>query len=252
MEKSTERRHEEIRKYLLANERASVNEVARVLDVTPETIRKDFSFLENKGFLFRTHGGAVLRNSNVDIPLNVRTQEKMEIKRVICSKVINYIDNDNVVFIDPSSTALPLGRLICLKKNLLLVTNCFDLVSVAADSKHEIIMLGGSYSKTGKRTQGHFVVDMINRFSFDVAIFGLDGCDGLDGPGTQTEDAVFTNAAVMKRSKRNILIMDSSKFDRPARFQYAQFSDFDYLVTDQLPEALKGKINTMVIEVGNE
>ena len=115
MEKSTERRHEEIRKYLLAYERASVNEIARVLDVTPETIRKDFSFLENKGFLFRTHGGAVLRNSNVDIPLNIRTQEKMDIKRLICSKVINYIDNDNVVFIDPSSTALPLGRLICLK-----------------------------------------------------------------------------------------------------------------------------------------
>ena len=81
MEKSTERRHEEIRKYLLAYERASVNEIARVLDVTPETIRKDFSFLENKGFLFRTHGGAVLRNSNVDIPLNIRTQEKKDIKR---------------------------------------------------------------------------------------------------------------------------------------------------------------------------
>ena len=252
MEKSTERRHEEIRKYLLAYERASVNEIARVLDVTPETIRKDFSFLENKGFLFRTHGGAVLRNSNVDIPLNIRTQEKMDIKRLICSKVINYIDNDNVVFIDPSSTALPLGRLICLKKNLLLITNCFDMVSIAAESKHEIIMLGGSYSKTGKRTQGHFVTDMISKFSFDVAIFGLDGSEGLDGPGTQTEDAVFTDMAVMKRSKRNILIMDSSKFTRPARFQYAQFSDFDLLVTDKVPDQLKGKINTTVIEVGSE
>lgn len=46
MEKSTERRHEEIRKYLLAYERASVNEIARVLDVTPETIVKISAFGE--------------------------------------------------------------------------------------------------------------------------------------------------------------------------------------------------------------
>lgn len=46
-----------------------------------ETIRKDLEFLQRKGILFRTHGGAVLRNSFTDVPIDVRTQEKIEIKK---------------------------------------------------------------------------------------------------------------------------------------------------------------------------
>ena len=43
-------------------------------------------------------------------------------------EVINFIHDDDVVFVDPSSTALPLGKLFSFRKNLLIITNCFEMI----------------------------------------------------------------------------------------------------------------------------
>jgi DeoR family fructose operon transcriptional repressor len=39
--------------------RASVNDLADHLDVAPETIRRDLSYLEKQGLVQRVHGGAI-------------------------------------------------------------------------------------------------------------------------------------------------------------------------------------------------
>ena len=73
MEKRLEKRLDEISNYLLSHGKASVKELSDCFGVTMETIRKDLEFLQRKGILFRTHGGAVLRNSFTDVPIDVRT-----------------------------------------------------------------------------------------------------------------------------------------------------------------------------------
>ena len=112
MKKTVEKRLTAIQKYLLDNEKATVKDLSVLLQVTPEMIRKDLTFLEEKGFLFRTHGGAVLRNSNIDIPISIRSKEKIELKKQLCSKAIDLIHDEDCLFIDPSSTLLHLGNLI--------------------------------------------------------------------------------------------------------------------------------------------
>lgn len=252
MEKRLEKRLDDITKYLMANHKATVKELAENFHVTMETIRKDLDFLQRKGILFRTHGGAVLRNSYTDVPIDVRTQEKIEIKKAICMEVIDYIHDDDVVFIDPSSTALPLGKLLNFRKNLLIVTNCFEMIGELKESRNEVVFLGGKYSQSGNRTEGHFVSDMASRFSFDVAIFGTDGCLGFDGPGTQSEDAMFLNEIVIRRSKCRLLITLSEKFQRSSRYQYGLFQDFTALITDNLEKEIKDTLPIQhIVEVNS-
>ena len=52
-------------------------------------------------------------------------------------EVINYIHDDDVVFVDPSSTALPLGKLFSFRKNLLIITNCFEMMNELKESRNE-------------------------------------------------------------------------------------------------------------------
>lgn len=242
MRKTTEKRINYIQTYLTEYKKATVKELAAFLNVTPEMIRKDLTFLEEKGFLFRTHGGATLRESNIDVPLHIRSQEKIEVKRKLCYQVLSYIKNDFVVFVDPSSTYLPLGQLLIKRKNLIIVTNCFDFMNFSKDINHDIYFLGGKYSKSGNRTKGQFQMQMIKKFQFDVALFGLDGFISNDGVGTQSQDALFLNEEVMKRSKKNILVMDSSKFEKTARYCYAQLQEFDVFITDSIPNKWRGNI----------
>ena len=216
MEKRLEKRLDEISNYLLSHGKASVKELSDCFGVTMETIRKDLEFLQRKGILFRTHGGAVLRNSFTDVPIDVRTQEKIEIKKAICMEVINFIHDDDVVFVDPSSTALPLGKLFSFRKNLLIITNCFEMMNELKESRNEVVFLGGKYSRSGNRTEGQFVSDMASRFSYDAAIFGT--------------------LAV--------------KFERTSRYQYGVFQDFDALVTDKIDRDLNHKLKVgKIIEV---
>ena len=63
MKKKVERRQEEITQLVLQNKQISVDKLAGLLHVTQETIRRDLTTLEDKGILYRTHGGAVVRET---------------------------------------------------------------------------------------------------------------------------------------------------------------------------------------------
>ena len=109
MEKRLEKRLDEISNYLLSHGKASVKELSDCFGVTMETIRKDLEFLQRKGILFRTHGGAVLRNSFTDVPIDVRTQEKIEIKKAICMEVINLFTMTMLFSLTPALQHFRLG-----------------------------------------------------------------------------------------------------------------------------------------------
>lgn len=247
MSKNNDNRRNEITKLVLTKGKVRVDELVNMLNVTAETIRSDLSFLEAKGILYRTHGGATSRNTNIDVPMDIRLKEQMDIKRQLSYKAINFIKDDDIIFIDPSSTAIPLGRLLCLKKNLTVVTNSFELIPVLAESDHKIIVLGGTYSKLGKRTHGGYALDLLGSIYFDVAIMGMDGCKNINGPATSSQEETSINQLVLKRCKKNILMAAGSKFEKTSSFQYATFSDFDILITTELNSKDKKRITTPTI-----
>ncbi len=55
---ATERQQEILSKSRLDG-RVEVRELAELLDVTPETVRRDLTALERRGLLHRVHGGAI-------------------------------------------------------------------------------------------------------------------------------------------------------------------------------------------------
>lgn len=234
MSKVNDSRRSKIEKIVYEEEKVNVLSLAKIFKVSAETIRSDLSFLESKGILYRTHGGATLRGSNIDMPMDIRAQENIDIKKKIAEEAIKHIKNDMVIYIDPSSTALYLGKLLRLRKNITIVTNSFDLANLLRESDHKIYLLGGELSKQGKRTVGEFTLKMIECMYFDLCIFSMDGCKDINGPANMIGDEVIMNQLIIKRSKKAYLLSDASKFDRNAHFQYAEFTDFDTLICNKL------------------
>lgn len=243
MSKVNDTRRNQIEKMIYEQEKVCVLPLAKYFNVSAETIRTDLSFLESKGILYRTHGGATLRGSNIDMPMDIRLQENIEVKRKIAEEAIKYIQNDMVIYIDPSSTALHLGKLLRLRKNITVVTNSFDLANILRESKHKIYLLGGELSKQGKRTVGEFTTKMIECMFFDLCIFGMDGCKDINGPANMIGDEVIMNQYIIKRSKKAILLSDHTKFNRFSHFQYANFTDFDMLISDELNPEDKARVS---------
>ncbi len=236
MKKSTQKRLNDITEYLILKQKATTRELAELTGVSPEMIRKDLETLEQHGSgIVRYHGGAEMKGDNI-LPYSARRYQNKQVKDQICRKALDYVNDGDVVFIDPSTTALQLGKLLKLRKNITIVTNCIELVMVASDNDHKIILLGGEYSRAGNRTLGVFVVDTLEKMRIDVAFFGSDGLYQMNGAGTTNEDELLINDSVMRHSKANILLVDSTKFDKSSRYTYAHFPQFSAVITDAYPE----------------
>lgn len=247
MSKLKDKRRNDIQKILLEENQVKVDVLAKKFSVSPETIRTDLTFLEDKGFIYRNHGGAYLRSNTADAPMDVRTKENVEEKKAISEAAFDFIDDDMLIFISPSSTAVYLAKLLVLKKNLTIFTNSIDILMALIASHHDIYLIGGEYNRNGKRFIGEYSDNMVKNICFDLCLMGMDGCKGIDGPANKTRDEDVMNQIIMKKCHKNILLSDNTKFEQFANYQYADFDQFDVLITNKLDntdrERLKGKID---------
>lgn len=80
-------RREEILNILEKNKSVSVNKLSELLFVSPPTIRRDLTCLEEEGKVKRTHGGVVLRKTaESEIPLMLREDQNSKSKQKIAER----------------------------------------------------------------------------------------------------------------------------------------------------------------------
>jgi len=246
MSRNKEERRNEIQKILLRRDQASVDELAGSLGVTPETIRSDLTYLEQKGFLYRKHGSAKLRVAMIDMPMDIRMQENADIKRSLSEAAFDLVQDDMVLYIGASSTALHLAKMMVLRKNISVFTNSLDVLAAMAESRHKVVLLGGEYNRIGRRTFGAAAQKQVSEVLFDLSFFSMDGCLDADGPATQNTDEMPIDQTVLTRSRMNVLLSDHTKFDIVAHYQYAKFSDFQILVCDKLKKRDYDRVSPVI------
>lgn len=234
--KQSEARREDITKYILTNEKATVEELAEKYSVTRETIRTDLSFLEMKGIIYRTHGGATIRNNISELPLEIRVQDQSTAKKQIAYEAINFIEDGMVIFVDSCSTSLPLVRLFRMKKNLTIVTNFLEIIPYIAGTQNKLVLTGGEYWQRGNRMSGSAVIDFVDAMHFDLAIIGMEGCAGMEGPCENLTETRALNRRAMKRSDKTMLLADHTKFERTSNYMVCGFDEIDILITDYIEE----------------
>ena len=62
-----EQRHQMIKSFLKQQKAVKASELATLLDVSIDTVRRDLEVLEKKGMVKRVHGGAVLIQNNDNV-----------------------------------------------------------------------------------------------------------------------------------------------------------------------------------------
>src|ERR687886_3030570 len=121
---SAERRRDQILAYLSVRDRTPVSELSQMLGVSEVTVRKDLDLLEAQGVLTRIHGGAVVSGrGRLELFFATREQQHLEEKRRIARAAAALIQSGQRIFLDASTTALQVARLIKDRENLTVVTN---------------------------------------------------------------------------------------------------------------------------------
>lgn len=250
MSKTTNARRDEISKMVLSECEVKVKDLARIFHVSMETIRKDLNYLDELGMVNKTHGGASVMNEYFQLPVNVKLQENVDIKRSIARRALDLIEDNSVVFMDAGSTMIQLAKLLSIKKRLTIITNSIVVANIALESNQNVICTGGVAQKRGKCLVGCFATDVIDSIHIDTMITGSDGFKGMDGPTTFSLEEADIRKHVIKNSERKILICDASKFSKTSTYQFAKFEEYDYFVTnesDELDQKILNRVKHVII-----
>lgn len=229
--------------------RASVTDLADHLEVAPETIRRDLSYLEKQGLVQRVHGGAipVWLEPTVDLKNSIQQAEKLRIAKA----VISLLPENGIVILDAGTTTAQIIQLIPDSARLRIITNSPDhAVALMEKENIEIILAGGRVRKGTRSCVDQWAINTFEGIVADLAIVATNGISlarGLTTP-EPTEGAV--KSAMLGAAKKKIVVADHTKFTQDHFSKFGEIREIDLIVTDDsVDQGAVAQIETTGVKV---
>ncbi|KDR90333.1 DeoR faimly transcriptional regulator [Agrobacterium sp. TS43] len=209
-----------------------VAELAQMLAVSTETIRRDLDEMTDQGLLNRTYGGAV-RSLGTEPSVTERHALFVSERERIARAAVPLLKDARVLMIGSGATTVHVARRIATEmKNITVITHAFGVATVLAiNPTIDVVMLPGKYHPTEGATIGAHAVSYLQEFNADFAILGASGL-GPDGPTDALLECGLVYRTMLSRSARSMVVADHSKHDRIFPARYAEWRDIDIVVTD--------------------
>lgn len=227
-------RHSKIMEIIAEKKNVRVQELSKALLVTEETIRRDLEKLEAQNKLQRTHGGATaIENTEDDeIPFHDRKVLNKDAKLEVAKKAVKLINEGDILFLDASTTALYLAKLLPNMKLTVLTNSILVSIELSKNSKIEVALTGGTISKSSLSLVGPTAVRTIEKFYVNKVFFSCKGFHKDWGISDSNEQQANIKRKIIKNSDQVILLLDSSKIDQRSFAHIDEKSILDYLVID--------------------
>ncbi|WP_432081584.1 DeoR/GlpR family DNA-binding transcription regulator [Streptomyces sp. WAC 04229] len=217
---------------------AQVGLLAERLGVSPSTIRRDLSHLQDQGLLNRTHGGAVAQQSSVEPDRPARTDVASWEKRQLAEAAVRYLQPGATVLITGGTTTAALAPLLGGIPELTVVTNSLHLAGELAH--HETVttvVLGGYLRHREMSLLGHLTRQALEELHIDEAYVGAYGINAAGISGAHVDEAE-TDRWLLSKVQRVTVLVDGSKFGRSGPVRVASSARLHRVITDgSAPEA---------------
>ena len=233
----------------------TVEELAQLLKVSLMTIRRDLNTLCEQNLLERCHGGArVPEDTVLEIDYNIKKEYHREEKRRIAEKAMEFLGENDTVYLDSGTTIGEIARLICEDSiHLSVVTNDLNVASILTDSQVDLTILGGTVHKKTKSVIGHAGEEFLRQFRFSKAFLGTSSVSRNFEVFSPTPDKAYLKKMVLQLASQVYLVADSSKFYCQAMCLAGSLSEFAGVITDrkfsEKEWELIRKLNINIIEV---
>ncbi|KPN70926.1 DeoR/GlpR family DNA-binding transcription regulator [Neisseria sp. 83E34] len=228
-------RHEKIIRLVKEHGFMPIEELAKKLEVTPQTIRRDINILDQEKVLRRYHGGVTIgiEEEHPDFlsQKNRMKGEKMRISETLAA----HIPDGATLFLSIGTTIEAVtDALVKLRKNLCIITNNIHVAATASGrSDYSVLITSGVVRPLDGGVTGIATMDFIKQFKVDYAILSASAIEE-DG---SLFDADYKEVSVMQAMMENARIRyfaaDHSKFGKSALVRMADITDFDTVFTDK-------------------
>ncbi len=213
---------------------AVVSELSALLKVTEETIRRDLQKLETKGFVVRTHGGAVLYDDSLlNLSSEIRETLNKEGKMAIAKEAATHIQPGDILFLDASTTVFFLAKEIKGMRDITVITNSLRIINeLIGNEKIQIVCIGGSFNAINKSFVGKSNETIADTYAATKCFLSCNGILPEIGILERNPEEAFIKKIMCDNSNEVFVLCDQTKLGRTRLNIVAPVERANLLITD--------------------
>ncbi len=233
-----EERHQKILDEVSLRNRILLTDIADQLKISVDTVRRDVKDLDQKQLIKKVHGGAI----SLGFVSNNITSDVFDVeeKRIIAHKALPFVHEGAVIFIDGGTTCMELARVIPLNKKI----TCFTLslpiaTELVSKPNVDLIFIGGKISKDSHMSVSIGAINELAQIRFDYSFISTGYIDPSHGLSEFDWEVVQIKRAIVKSSKKPILLCISKKFNSQQKYKCVNINNIDTLITELSPHDIR-------------
>jgi DeoR family transcriptional regulator, aga operon transcriptional repressor len=216
---------------------ASIQSLSETIGISGSTVRRDLEQLELKGYLLRTHGGAMLQRtqqSTFEPEPAVAARLARTQKQAIGMHAAALLKPGESVVLDSGSTvAAAAAALVERMIPLTAVTNDLDVAHLLSRSTQvKVVIVGGTVRPGTSTITGEPGQEFFKSIHADLAFVGTHAISAEGLTETSLEVAAMKRALIAA-ARRVVLLADGSKFQPAAFCRICPIEQIHALVTDE-------------------
>ena len=232
-------RLERLKNLLIKSNGIGIKELAKILDVTEMTVRRDLKSLLETGDAVIVRGVAVYRPKAVSVEAQVYSiedQKKVmeEEKEGIGKKAAELLVVGDVVFLDVGTTVEKL--VLYMEDNMQITAMCFaanTLFQLQKKNISQIIMGGGYYHPSSTVFESEAIIPIMNGLRATKAFIAPAAVDMDLGLTCSVPYDKTIKELEIKNSQKMIALITSNKFGKVKSTQFGTWNDVDVVITDK-------------------
>ncbi|MFJ1702996.1 DeoR/GlpR family DNA-binding transcription regulator [Kitasatospora sp. NPDC088346] len=218
-----------------ANGAVSLRELARVVQTSEVTVRRDVRALEAEGLLDRRHGGAVLPGGFSREPgYPQKTHLAAAEKSAIADLAAGLVEEGDAVVVGAGTTTQELARRLARVPGLTVVTNSLLVAQALAHANRvEVVMTGGTLRGSNYALVGSGAEQSLHGLRVSKAFISGSGLTAERGLSTTNMLSASVDRALVQAAAEVIVLADHTKLGSDTMFQTVPTEAITHLVTDE-------------------
>ena len=226
---------------------------ARFPELSSMTLRRDIEYYESQGECIKVRGGArsmKFITTSLEESFNLRLHANSAAKEAIAARAAEMIEPGRSIFLDSGTTILKLVNAI--NDERLTITTSGPNVALELLKKNMPIVniVGGMINRDNISVSGTQAIRYMEDINIDIAFLTPSGLTAENGFTCGNYSECEFKQLSIKKARKVVLLMDSSKIDKSLPYTFADIGDVDAIITHRaLPPELSRDAHAKATEI---
>jgi len=212
----------------------SLRELARQVQTSEVTVRRDLRALEAQGLLDRRHGGAVLPGGLSHEPTySEKALVAADAKAAIALLAAELVSDGDAIVVGAGTTTQAFAARLTRHTELTVVTNSLLVAEVLVNARTvDVVMTGGSLRGSIHALVGGTTEQALATVQGTRAFISGNGLTAARGLSTPNLTVAGVDRALAAAAEEVVVLADHTKIGTDALLQTVAAEDIQHLVTD--------------------